>query len=239
MFQTPNDPIPFKPFRFLDTHIMKTSASSSEVSVNLNGLKITTRDPNHRSLGVEEPSLLAYANSPLKTSMGDLVFPIPPSRTVYPLPPKFPAENPPTLPTIYPPTTDQGGNLEAGSGHHALLETLAMVASSERVQGPHSSVGTIHGRITQDLLSSKGPVPIKFDLNPPRALPVRQSSVPPVISDTSHFSAHLSPSSSLPPGSSPPYDQPLARTNFSPAVQTTRPRSRSFSAIINAIETPR
>ncbi|KAI0363128.1 hypothetical protein BV20DRAFT_1031812 [Pilatotrama ljubarskyi] len=147
-----------------------------------------------------------------------------------------PAPAPAPMPTGPPP----------GSIHHVLQ--LALAARREGRPAPP----TIYGRFDYDLSASIGPVPISFSLEPQNNVPANRAKPPmPWSAAPSRTGSPASQMSVDPSGrrsadpagrrnaTSPPLQQavppvagpsqPIPRANFTPAVNTARPRSRSFS----------
>ncbi|KAI0353294.1 hypothetical protein OH77DRAFT_648037 [Trametes cingulata] len=146
-----------------------------------------------------------------------------------------PAPVPAPVPTGPPP----------GSIHHVLQ--LALAARREGRPAPP----TIYGRFEYDLSSSIGPVPISFSLEPQNNIPANRARPPMpwsaapsrtgspasqmTVDSTGRRSADPAgrrnamspPLQAVPPVAGP--SQPIPRANFTPAVHTARPRSRSFS----------
>ncbi|KAI8977786.1 hypothetical protein BD414DRAFT_155730 [Trametes punicea] len=148
-----------------------------------------------------------------------------------------------------------------GSIHHALQ--LVLTARREGRPAPP----TIYGRLEYDLSTSIGPVPISFGLEPQNNVPARRPARPPIPwtavpasrtdSPASQTSASVEPSgrrsadqagrqkTMSPPlqngaaAASPGSSQPIPRANFTPAVHTARPRSRSFSGFASGTQEDR
>jgi hypothetical protein len=124
----------------------------------------------------------------------------------------------------------------SASATNSAVNVIHMAVTSQ--YGPNSMVRpTIYGQCDFDLMTSMGPVPISFSLDPPKSIRVPQSAPRPSVT-TSTISPRDTSGSNVTewPASvdnstdrSPTPSSPIPRANFFPKAQTTRPRSRSFS----------
>lgn len=235
------------------SQVVKRSKSHSRLQIDPQSASPDTTHDAARNLPPPSPlSLLAYANSPVATSFSDQD--VPPSPLLpHPHAPKAISPNSSTRPAIYRNTISAQS---LNPGHRQLLDTLAIAAAAGYKQGPLQGRSTIHGRTSYDLLTASGPVPIEFGLNrqqspQPQLEPHQHEVIPspdefpqPPTNVIPRFVQRSQSGPSLPATPNSVHDAATvaasqARPNFSPGVGHQRPRSRSFSDIISAIETPR
>lgn len=194
-----------------------------------------------------EGSMLAYASTP---SLND--FPVPPAT---PTPGSIlPHPHAPAAPSSgsLPPAIHRLSESTYYSVSHPSTKTLSNTLAQAAVVGRHQgrSGSTIHGRTSFDLLSAKGPVPIHFALgqhqpvttNPTPSIPPANhdsvddhTTVPEVDIMENQSEVVITSTKSSPPLQSP---SNMEATGFGLAPPVPRDR-RSFTDIINAIETPR
>lgn len=109
----------------------------------------------------------------------------------------------------------------------SAIYILRQAAAARHERTRNARPITIYGQCETDLCQATGPVPIAFSLDPPPPIPVNIDTKPIALGSSPRVASPLNSTSIVAPE---PRRAVLPRANFFPHVQTTRPRSRSFSA---------